>query len=173
MNNAVVINVIRFLLILVFQGYVLKRISEIVFGGFYFEILFYPLFIMLLPFRTPRFLQLFLAFLMGICVDAFYDSPGVHASAAVFLAFIRPVILSWLAPRDGYNANYSPTMARYTFPWFLRYASLMLIFHLFFYFSVEAFTFVYIMDILLKTISSFVTSMVFIMVIMFSFNPVD
>ncbi len=173
MDNAVVTNLIRFLVILAIQGFVLTRISVGMFGQFYFQIILYPLFIMLLPFRTPRALQLILAFLLGLGVDAFYSSPGVHASASVFVAFARPFILTAIAPREGYNVNYSPTMKRYSFAWFLRYASLMMVFHLFFYFSVEAFTFVYIVDILLKTASSFISSMVFILTVMFIVNPED
>ena len=173
MNNAVATNLIRFVVILAIQGFVLTRISVDLLGSFYFQILLYPLFIMLLPFRTPRALQLVLAFCMGIAVDAFYGSPGVHASASVFIAFIRPFILNAIAPRDGYDINYSPTMKRYSFAWFLRYSSIMMALHLFFYFSVEAFTFAYIVDIILKTVCSFISSMIFILTVMFILNPED
>jgi hypothetical protein len=46
------------------------------------------------------------AFLLGITVDMFVDTPGVHTSASVFMAFVRPFVLRILAPRDGYETAY-------------------------------------------------------------------
>ena len=172
-NNAIITNAARFLALLLLQGLVLKRISLGWDGILYFNVLLYPLFIMLLPFRTPRTAQLLLAFALGLLLDFFYDSPGVHASAGVFTAYIRPLVLRRIAPRDGYNINHSPTARRLGWTWFITYASIMLTAHLFFYFSVEAFTFVYLGMILLKTLFSFILSMVFILMVMGVFNPMD
>ena len=172
-NNAIITNAARFLGLLLLQGLVLKRISLGWDGVLYLNVLLYPLFIILIPFRTPRTAQLLLAFALGMLLDFFYDSPGVHASAGVFTAFIRPFILRRMAPRDGYNINHSPTLRRMGLTWFLTYASIMLAFHLFFYFSVEAFTFVFLGEIILKTIFSYVLSMIFILIVMGVFNPMD
>lgn len=173
MDKALIPNILRFLGLLALQILVLKRIT-LGWGGFYYmNILVYPLFIILLPFRTPRAGVLILAFLMGIIIDFFYDSPGLHASASVAIAFFRPMFLRWQEPRGGYNTSQSPTKKYMEWPWFLRYASYMMILHLFFYFSVEYFTFVYFFEILLKTIVSFIASMAFILMIMIIFNPKD
>lgn len=173
MSGIVFTNIIRFILLLLFQVLVLKQLTFGLGGPIYINILLYPLFIMLLPFRIPLVGILPLAFLMGLSVDMFYDSPGVHASASVFIAFIRPLILSQMSPRDGYNMNQSPTKKRMGLRWFLIYSSLMMFIHLFFYFSVDAFTFVYIGQILLRSISSFAFSMLFVIITMFIFNPLD
>jgi hypothetical protein len=135
--------------------------------------LIYPIFILLLPLRTPRPLVIFLGFLIGLSVDIFYDSPGVHASASVFTAFLRPLILSIIEPRGGYNTNYSPTKKRMGFTWFLQYSSMLMFVHLFYYFSVEAFTLVYIVSILGNTFISFFLSMIFVLMYQFIFNPED
>lgn len=171
MNRTIFNNLARFLGLLLLQVFVLKRITLWWDGFHYFQIFLYPLFILLLPFRTPKELVLFSAFVLGISVDLFYDSPGVHASASVFIAAIRPAVLRWLAPRGGHDVKHSPTKAQYGMPWFLRYASIMMGVHLLFYFSVESFTFVYVISILLKTVSSFVISMIFIWMAMIIFNP--
>ena len=173
MNNVVIANIFRFLGLILLQGLVLKNIGE---GWEEFPCLFviiYPLAIMLLPLRTPRVLTIVLAFIAGLMVDAFYSSPGIHASAAVFMAFCRPFVLKALEPRNGYNVNYSPTAARWGFTWFLKYTAIMLAIYLFFYFSVEAFTFVFLGSILLKTLVSLITSMIFILIYQVIFNPVD
>lgn len=173
MNNVIVTNVVRFVALVLLQVLVLQRINI---GGEYsdfFHVIIFPLFIILLPLRIPHPLLVFLGFLIGITVDLFYESPGIHASAAVFIAFVRPFVLSLLAPSKGYNMNFSPTKARFGAAWFLPYAATMMMIYLFFYFSVEMFTFYYIGQITLRTLSSFFLSMVFIIVIQFLFDPVD
>ncbi|MFT4666784.1 MAG: hypothetical protein ACI8YQ_002898 [Polaribacter sp.] len=173
MNNVIVTNVVRFVVLILLQVLVLQRINL---GGEYanlFHIIIYPLFIILLPFRIPHALLVLLGFMAGISVDLFYDSLGIHASAAVFIAFIRPTVLSLLAPAKGYNMNFSPTKARFGVAWFLPYAATMMVLYLFFYFSVEVFTYYYIGQIMLRTICSFFLSMLFITVVQFLFDPLD
>ena len=173
MSNLVLTNLFRFLGLWAIQVLVLKRIGLGWESFPYLHVILYPLFIILLPLRTPKPAVLLLAFLLGICVDIFYDSPGIHASALVFTGFIRSFVLSRLEPRGGYNVNFSPTKQRMGLPWFLRYASILLAAHMIFYFSVEAFTFVYIIDIFLKSVVSFFASMLFVIIYMFVFNPLD
>lgn len=164
-------NIFRFVLLCAFQILVLQQMSN-AFSGFpYINIFVYPLFILLLPFQINRMLLSFLGFLIGIAIDIAYDSPGIHASVAVFIAYIRPFIIYRLEPKGGYTANSSPTPKRMGWGWFLRYASILMGLHLFFYFSVEAFTYAYILSILLKTVVSFPLSMLFILLIMAIFSP--
>jgi len=171
MNNTVLTNVFRFLGLLLIQGLVLRRIEFDSGVWSYIHILIYPLFILLLPFRTPRPLVIFSAFALGMLVDLFYYTPGIHASAATFLGFVRPLVLSSLEPRGGYNVNFSPTITQLDLNWFLKYAAIMLVLHLFFYFSVEAFTFTYIIRISLNTLVSFVLSYFAVMVYMLVLVP--
>ncbi len=173
MNSTVLANIWRFLGLVLLQVLVLKRFTLGSEDFNYFNIFIYPLFIMLLPLRTPHALLVFLGFVAGLCIDIFYDSPGVHASAGTFTAFIRPFVLSFMEPRGGYNVNHTPTKARFGLSWFLIYAGVLLFLHLFFYFSVEAFTFYYIGDIFLRTVSSFFISMIFIIMYQFLFDPRD
>lgn len=173
MNNIVITNIIRFFGLILLQGLVFKNVGEGWEEFPYLFVLVYPLAILLLPLKTPRVLTIVFGFVAGIIVDGFYSSPGIHASAAVFLAYCRPFVLKALEPRNGYNVNYSPTASRWGFGWFLRYTSISLTLFLFFYFSAEAFTFVYFGSILLKTIVSLITSMIFIVIYQVIFNPDD
>lgn len=171
MSGLLITNGIRFLILLIVQVLVLKRLSPGVESFNYIHILLYPLFVLLLPLRTPQALTLALSFLLGLMVDIFYDSPGVHASASVFTGYLRGVVLGYMEPRGGYNVNFSPTKERMGLRWFAGYASVLMLGHLFFYFSIEAFTFAYFADTLLKTLFSFVVSMGFVFAVMFVFNP--
>lgn len=171
MNRVLFANLMRFIGILLVQVLILKRVTVGWESFPYVEILLYPVFIMLLPLRTPRPLVILLAFAMGMSVDLFYYSYGVHASASVFTALIRPFILSRLLPRGGYTALHAPNKEKMGWAWFNQYAAFLLVAHLFWYFSVEAFTFYYILRILLKTFFSFVFSTGFILMYILIFNP--
>ncbi len=171
MNNVNLRNGWRLILLLLFQVAVFKQLNMQWSYAVYFHIFIYPIFILLLPFRYSKVVIILLAFLMGIIVDIFYNSIGIHASACVFTAFIRPNILAINKPQSDYDVLLSPNATNYGFLWFLRYASILLFLHLFFYFSVEAFTFVYIGQIILKTLASFFISILFIILYQFIFNP--
>jgi hypothetical protein len=173
MNNAVLTNVLRFLGLLLLQGLIFRRVTFTEGAWQYIHVFIYPLFILLLPIRTPRTLVVFLGFLLGIGVDLFSSQLGLHAAALLFTAFCRNIVLGFLEPRGGYNVNYSPTRARMGTNWFLRYSAILLGLHLFFYFSVEAFTFVFFFDILLNTLVSFVFSFFVIFVYVRVFDPLD
>ena len=171
MNNVFVTNGLRFVGLVLLQVLFLKRISFDLENFNYINVILYPVFILLLPFRTPHALLVFLGFLIGFSVDVFYDSLGVHASAGAFTGYIRPYVLKIIEPRGGYNINQSPTKSRHGINWFFTYATIMMLAHLAFYFSVEAFAFVYFFTIVLKTIFSFLVSMIFVIMYQYLFNP--
>ena len=171
MNSALITHAISALVIVLLQGLVFQRIYI---GGESFNflaLLVYPVIIVLLPVKIGRLALVIFGFVVGITVDLFYSSLGVHASAAVFIAFARPYILLLLEPRGGYPVAAVPTPAHYGLNWFLRYLALMLVCFLLFYFSMEVFTFAYLGQILLKTISSFVISYIAIIALVVLFNP--
>lgn len=173
MNKAILANIYRFFGLALLQGLVLQSVGTGMENFRYLYIIVFPIFIFLLPMRTPVPLVLLLGFLVGFFVDVLYDTWGVHTSAAVFTAYVRSFVFKILEPRGGYNVNLSPTAENLGFNWFMQYSSIMMFLHLFFYFSVEAFTFVYIVDILLKTIVSFIFSMLFVLVFQLIFKPKD
>jgi hypothetical protein len=173
MERSITSNVLRFGLLVLLQGLILHRISL---GGTQFNyilIFIYPLFIMLLPIQIGRGLLILLSFLLGLSIDVFYDSPGLHASASVFTAFIRPFVLLSMQPRGGYKINALPNKEQFGFNWFVKYCSVLLVLHLLWYFVVEAFQFSQILQVLLKTICSFIASILFMVLYVLIFNPKD
>lgn len=164
-------NIVRGIFLLLLQVLILKRIDFGSYDFYYVHIIVYPLLILLLPVRTPNALVVTIAFISGLFVDMFYDSPGVHTSAAVFVGFIRTYVLKVLEPYEGYNVDSSPTIMTMGISWFLSYASILLFSYMIWYFSVEAFSFVYIQDIILRTIFSFISSIVIVFIYIFVVNP--
>lgn len=143
-------NIIRFLILILFQVLVLDNIQM---GG-YLNPYFYVLFIILMPFETPRWLLLLTAFLLGVSVDLFTNTLGMHAAASVFMAFLRPWILSIFAPRDGYEQDTFPRIFFYGFNWFLRYSLVMVFFHHLALFYLEVFHFQDFLSTFLRVILS-------------------
>lgn len=173
MNRPVIRSIWRFIILVLIQVLILSRINL---GGSefnYIQIFVYPLFLLLLPISIARGWLLVLGFLIGLTVDMFYNSPGMHAGAAVFSAFIRPNMLSALEPRGGYKINSVPNIRQFGSNWFFRYASAVLSLHVFFYFLLEAFDLSQILQILLKSVLSFVASLGMIGIYMLIFNPKD
>ncbi len=128
-------NIIRFLALLLVQILIFNNIEI---GGYIIPYI-YILFIILLPFETPAWITLILAFILGLLVDIFCETLGMHTSATVFMAFLRPYILSYFAPRDGYESGSYPRVFYYGLPWFIKYALLMVLAHHLFLFYVEMF----------------------------------
>jgi hypothetical protein len=124
---------------------------------------FYILFILLLPFETPRWLLLVSAFTLGISVDLFTQTPGMHAAATVFMAFLRPWVLEMSSPRDGYESGTFPRLYYYGFQWFLRYTVILVLAHHFVLFYIEVFRFTEFFSTLLRVLLSSLFSIILIM----------
>ncbi len=128
---------------------------------------FYILFIILLPFNIPRALLLFLAFALGLSVDIFSNTIGVHAFACVFLAFIRPGILSLIAPRETLESVSEPRIENMGIQWFVGYAALMIVIHHLILFYIEAFTFEDFLFTFLRVILSSILTLTLIVLSQF------
>lgn len=160
MINLLLRNTGRFVVLVLLQVLIIDNIqfSE------YINPFIYILFILLLPFETPGWLLLFSAFFLGFSVDLFEHTPGLHASATVFMAFLRPLVLKILSPRDDYEPNTFPRIYYYGFVWFLKYAFILTFMHHLFLFYVEIFSFSNFFMTLLKVFLSTLFSLVLIMI---------
>ncbi len=150
---------VMFVVLVLAQVLVLNQVQL---GG-YINPYIYVLFILLLPVSTPRYLLLILGFLIGLAVDIFANSLGIHAAATVFIAFVRPYIIRSISNREEDRNDY-PGLHQNKFTWFLSYAFLMVFFHHFFLFYLEYFTFSHFFSTFLKIILSSVFT-VFIIVL--------
>ena len=163
-------NIIRGLFLLIVQLILFKRVNLTIGDFNYVHLTIYSLFIALLPNNLPRPILISIGFLTGLVVDIFYDSLGVHAGATTLVAFAKYYILMFLAPREGYKKD-TLTPYLYGVPWFLSYLSIFLFVHLLALYSLEAFSLIYIKEILFRTIFSFIASLFIIMIGMLIFNP--
>ncbi len=130
-------NIIRFLVLVLVQILIFNNIEV---GG-YLNPYVYVLFIILLPFETPAWIILFLGFLLGFTIDIFAETLGMHTASTVLISYLRPYILSFFAPRDGYESGSFPRIYYYGLPWFVKYSLIMVFTHHLMLFYLELFSF--------------------------------
>ena len=104
------------------------------------------------------------AFLLGLMVDVFSNTPGVNAGASVLLAFMRPSLLRLFSPRDEYE-NFEPGIYTLGFWAFVRYAAAGVLVHHMALFLLEAFTFVNFGHLLLHALCSSLLTLLMIVAI--------
>ena len=137
MSRAIIINLLRFILLVFVQVFLLKNVTLYNLSTPYL----YILFILLLPFETPNLLLFTLAFILGLTIDAFYDTPGLHTAACVLLAFVRILFISITVQKEGFDNEPEPTLSLMGFRWFFTYSITLTLFHHFFLFNLEVFRF--------------------------------
>lgn len=89
MNRTFIEQGLRFVVLVLVQVAILNNIN---FFG-YVNPYLYVLFIALFPIVNNRMTLIFLSFLIGLTIDIFSDSGGVHAAASVFIGYARPLFL--------------------------------------------------------------------------------
>lgn len=137
MNNIVLKNIIRFLILVIIQVFVLNNIRI---NG-YINPYLYVLFILLLPFETPGWLLLISSFLIGLVVDIFAHTPGLNASASVLMAFCRPSLIRFLSGTKGIESGMEPGIKDMGFKWFFMYSFVLIFIHHTLFFFLEVFRF--------------------------------
>ena len=163
MIRSIIIYPLQFVILVLIQVIVLNNIQL---SGTINPFL-YILFILWLPVEVNKALVMLIAFLMGMTIDVFSDTMGMHASACIFLAFVRPYVLKVLAPRDGYEVNQKPSLNQFGFQWFVVYASICTLLHHLFLFFVEVFRFTELFDTLLRVLLSSLFTVVLILIMQF------
>ncbi len=122
----------------------------------------YVAFILLLPFEVSITMIILIGFLIGISIDIFYNSMGLHAFATVFMSFLRNYWLSVITPQGGYESGSSPTLAANGVQWFLVYTIPLVFIHHFVLFFTEASGF----DLFWFTMLKIIGSMLFTVLVM-------
>ena len=162
-----VINLLKYLLVFVVSVLLQVLIFNNILIARMISPFFYILFIILLPFDTPRALLLFLSFTLGLTVDIFTNTPGVHASACLLTGFLRPGVLQLISSREILESVAAPRVENMGFQWFAGYATFLVLIHHLFLFFIEAFTFESFHITLIKITLSSVLSVVLIVLSQF------
>ena len=165
--NKTALHIIRFIALVLFQVLVINHIRL---GG-YVHPYIYLLFIMLLPINIQKWQLLLLGFFLGLSVDLFTGTLGLHAGATTLMAFCRPAILRLVSGHQKLENVVEPDLGQLGGVWFLRYTLCMVLVHHFALFFLESFSFHLIGQVLLRILLSVPVSIFLIMMILYLFKP--
>ncbi len=155
----------RFVLLVILQIFILNNIQL---GG-YINPYAYILFLIVLPVNTNKVASLFIAFFMGIVIDTFSNSMGLHTSACLVLAFVRPAALRLLSPRDGYEADAIPSINSFGIRWFLLLTLILTLAHHFTLFYLEVFRLSEFFTTFVRVMASSVSTVATVLLIQYLF----
>jgi rod shape-determining protein MreD len=160
------LQIIRFVVLVLFQVLVINHIRL---GG-YVHPHIYLIFIMLLPFNTPKWQLLVLGFVLGLSIDLFTGTPGLHAGATTLMAFCRPSIIKLVSGNLKFENIQEPSLGQIDGMWMFRYVLCMVFVHHFALFFLESFSFHLIGQVLLRILLSVPVSIFLIMMILYIFK---
>ncbi len=158
--NDILQHIIRFFVLTSIQILILNNVQI---SG-YINPFVYILFVMLLPPKMPKAIVLILAFMMGFTIDVFSDSYGVHSSATVLLAFIRPKVLALVSVKGGEDLE-AIGIKQLRINRFFTYSSILCLIHHFTLFYIEAFRLNEFFDTFLRALYSSFFSILMILMI--------
>ena len=165
MSSAVIVNIIRFILLILVQVAIFNKINFLGFINPYP----YILFIILYPVNGNKNGLLLASFLLGITMDMFSNSGGVHAAACVTLAYLRP---SFFKFSFGLSYEYQTVKIneRLT-PERFSFILISVLTHHIILFLLEIFRFSFFWNILLRTVLSTIFTLALCILLIYLFKP--
>lgn len=129
-------NIIRFCLLIFVQVFILDQVPplhQLVTPYIYY------LFILWLPFKMGRRMQMLLAFALGFALDCFTNTYGLHSAPCVLIAYIRPFLINLLISQEGAESNYNePSIQSMGFTPYFTYVLILTFIHHTFLFFLQA-----------------------------------
>lgn len=165
MNSTVLSNIARFILLLGLQVLIFNNMR---FLG-YINPYPYMLFIILYPVNGNRYGLLAASFVLGIILDMFCNSGGVHAAACLLLAYYRPYIFKF---SFGLSYEYQTVKLNDVLtPERFSFILIAVVIHHFTLFLLEIFRLNFFGEILLKTLLSTIFTIILCVLIIYLIKP--
>lgn len=138
--NPIIKYILKVVLLVLLQVIVLKNL-ELGYANWWITPFIFIYVIIDFPVKFNPLYSMLLAGVLGFVIDIFYDTYGMHASAAVFMAFVRFYFIPLILPRDGFDENSSATIKNLGWPKYLLYLLVMAFLYHLWFFMVEKFSF--------------------------------
>lgn len=165
MNSSLFFNLFRFIILLSLQVIVFNNIN--LFG--FISPFPYILFIILYPVNGNKSGLLVTSFLLGIILDMFSNSGGIHTTACLFLAYFRPSIFKFAF---GVSYEYQTIKLNDTLtPERFSFLLVAVVLHHLVLFIFEAFQFSLLWDILIRTLLSSIVTLIICIIIIYLIKP--
>ncbi|MBT8307664.1 MAG: rod shape-determining protein MreD [Maribacter sp.] len=154
MNSGYLINIIRFILLVLVQVLVFNRLN---FFGF-INPMVYILFLYWYPIKQNRSVFIGLGFLLGLSIDFFSDTMALHSAATITIAYLRPTMMRFVF---GINYEFqSFKLSNTTKAQQFTFLALLILVHHLVYFSLEIFSFANLLLIVKKVLSIGLASLI-------------
>ena len=164
MSTTVIINIVRFILLIAAQVIIFNNMTLFELAGAFP----YLLFILLFPVDGNKLVLLGSAFLLGITMDMFANSGGVHAAACLVLAYSRPAIFKF-----SFGLSYEYQTIRINdvlTPERFSFILIGVVIHHLTLFILEVFRFA-VWAILLRTLASTLYTILMCVILIYLFKP--
>lgn len=165
MNRYTIYKILSFVIYLLAQALLFNK--SVLFGTAHSFV--YISFLLTLPIDLAVIPGMLIGLALGLGVDAFSNTFGLHAAASVLLMYLRPMMLSWLTPQGGYTAGALPRPASIGLSWFASMALPLLFVHHLVVFYVEYGGFDLFWLTLTKVLASTIYSFILILLIQYLF----
>lgn len=165
MNSTLLVNISRFILLLAIQIAIFNNMN---FLGYIIP-LPYILFIILYPVNGNKSGLLLASFLLGLTMDFFSNSGGIHATACLVLAYVRPTIFKF---SFGVSYEYQTIKLNDVLtPERFSFILMSVVIHHVTLFILEAFQVSFFWDILLRTVLSTVFTIISCIILIYLIKP--
>jgi rod shape-determining protein MreD len=165
MNSSFFLNIFRFISLFLLQIIIFNNIN--LFG--FVSPFPYVLFIILFPVNGNKSALLISSFFLGLLLDTFSNSGGIHTTASILLAYFRPSIFKFAF---GVSYEYQTIKLNDTLtPERFSFLFVAILLHHLILFVLEAFQFSLILDILLRSITSTVLTIIISIIIIYLIKP--
>ena len=165
MNSTLFVNIFRFILLLAVQIVIFNTMNLL---G-YISPFPYMLFIILYPVNGNKSGLLLASFMLGLIMDMFSNSGGIHTAACIVLAYYRPYLfkLSFGLSYEYQTVKLNDVLTPERFSFIL----FSVVIHHFVLFLLEASQFAFFWDMLLRTILSSVFTIILCIIIIYLIKP--
>ena len=165
MNSSFFLNIFRFISLFLLQIIIFNNIN--LFG--FISPFPYVLFIILFPVNGNKSALLISSFFLGLLLDTFSNSGGIHTTASILLAYFRPSIFKFAF---GVSYEYQTIKLNDTLtPERFSFLFVAILLHHLILFILEAFQFSLILDILLRSITSTALTIIISIIIIYLIKP--
>jgi len=165
MNSALLSNIARFILLLSAQVLIFNKMD--LFG--FVNPFPYILFVILFPVNGNKNGLLLASFALGLMMDMFGNSGGVHATACVVLAYLRPFIFKF---SFGMSYEYQTIKINDVLtPERFSFILISVVIHHLVLFILEIFSFSFLWDIVLRTFLSTIFTIITCIIIIYLIKP--
>lgn len=164
MTHPLVKNTFLFIALVLLQVLIFNHIE---YWG-YVNPMIYIVFLLVAPYRENQVPNLLAAFAIGLCIDIFSNTGGLHAASSVLIAYCRQSILLIVF---GRNFEYQEMdLASYPFTKIFSYTTLMVVVHHTLFYFLEIFNFNHLLLTFTKIIGASIFTIIVCLLFIYLFS---